>query len=188
MASKKKIAGYIKLQIPAGKATPAPPVGPALGAKGLNIVQFTQAFNAATSDKGDTIIPVVITVYEDKTFDFECKTPPAAILIKQALGLESGSAAPHTSKVGTLSKDQLRQIAETKMPDLNANDVEAAMKVVAGTARSMGVRIEGVPDTGVYTKAKKVKALSGTYAAELESEAAEAEAEAQADGESEAVA
>ena len=155
MAPKKKIVGYIKLQIPAGAATPAPPVGPALGAKGVNIMQFCQAFNAATQDKGSTIIPVEITVYEDKTFDFVTKTPPAAILIKEALKLGSGSAEPHLTKVGTLSKEQLRQIAETKLPDLNANDVEAAMKVIQGTARSMGVRIEGVADTGVYTRGKK---------------------------------
>ncbi|MCL1891483.1 MAG: 50S ribosomal protein L11 [Coriobacteriia bacterium] len=156
MAPKKPIAGYIKLQIPAGGATPAPPVGPALGAKGVNIMQFCQAFNAATQDKGSTIIPVEITVYEDKTFDFITKTPPAAVLIKEALGIESGSGEPHMEKVGELTKDQLRQIAEVKMPDLNANDVEAAMKVVQGTARSMGVRVEGVADTGVYKKKKKI--------------------------------
>ena len=144
MAQKKKkeVAGFVKLQIPAGKANPAPPVGPALGAQGVNIMQFCQAFNAATQDKGDTIIPVEITVYEDKTFDFICKTPPAAVLIKQALGIESGSAVPQRDKVGTLTQEQLRQIAETKLPDLNANDIEAAMKIVAGTARSMGVLIE----------------------------------------------
>ena len=143
MAKKKKeVSGFVKLQIPAGQANPAPPVGPALGAQGVNIMQFCQAFNAATKDKGNTIIPVEITVYEDKTFDFVCKTPPAAVLIKEALGIESGSAVPQRDKVGTLSKEQLRQIAETKLPDLNANDVEAAMKVVAGTARSMGVLVE----------------------------------------------
>ncbi len=155
MAPKKKITGYIKLQIPAGGATPAPPVGPALGAKSVNIMQFCQAFNAATQDKGNTIIPVEITVYEDKSFDFVTKTPPAAVLIKEALNLQSGSGEPHTTKVGTLSKEQLRSIAEIKMPDLNANDIEAAMKVVKGTARSMGVRIEGIAETGVYTKGKK---------------------------------
>ncbi len=154
MAPKKPVAGYIKLQIPAGGATPAPPVGPALGAKGVNIMQFCQAFNAATQDKGNTIIPVEITVYEDKSFDFITKTPPAAILIKEALGLEGGSGVPHLEKVGELSQEQLRSIAEIKMPDLNANDIEAAMKVVQGTARSMGVRIQGIADTGVY-KAKK---------------------------------
>jgi large subunit ribosomal protein L11 len=155
MAPKKKIAGYIKLQIPAGAATPAPPVGPALGAKGVNIMQFCQAFNAATQDKGSTIIPVEITVYEDKSFDFITKTPPAAILIKEALSLESGSGEPHITKVGELSTEQLRSIAEIKLPDLNANDVEAAMKIIQGTARSMGVRVEGIADTGTYTKVKK---------------------------------
>ncbi len=155
MAPSKPIAGYIKLQIPAGQATPAPPVGPALGAKGVNIMQFCQAFNAATQDKGNTIIPVEITVYEDKTFDFITKTPPAAVLIKEALGINSGSGEPHTSKVGMLTKDQLRAIAERKMPDLNANDVEAAMKVIKGTARSMGITVEGIPETGVYGRGKK---------------------------------
>ena len=140
--AKKKVAGYIKLQIPAGAANPAPPVGPALGAKGVNIMQFCQAFNAATQDKGNTIIPVEITVYDDKSFDFVCKTPPAAVLIKQALGIESGSGVPQTDKVGTLTNAQLTEIAETKMPDLNANDINAAKKIVAGTARSMGVLIE----------------------------------------------
>jgi large subunit ribosomal protein L11 len=178
MAPKKKITGYIKLQIPAGGATPAPPVGPALGAKSVNIMQFCQAFNAATQDKGNTIIPVEITVYEDKTFDFITKTPPAAVLIKEALKLESGSAEPHVAKVGTLSTEQLRQIAEVKLPDLNANDVEAAMKVVQGTARSMGVRVEGVADTGVYNRGKKKKgpvlvAESGDTAAEADGAAAE---------------
>jgi large subunit ribosomal protein L11 len=152
---KKKVASYIKLQITAGQATPAPPVGPALGAKGVNIMQFCQAFNAATQDKGSTIIPVEITVYEDKTFDFITKTPPAAILIKEALGLSSGSSEPHVTKVGTLTKEQLRSIAQTKMPDLNANDVDAAIKVIQGTARSMGVRVEGVAETGVYLRGKK---------------------------------
>jgi large subunit ribosomal protein L11 len=168
MAPKKKIAGYIKLQIPAGAATPAPPVGPALGAKGVNIMQFCQAFNAATQDKGSTIIPVEITVYEDKTFDFITKTPPAAVLIKEALGLASGSGVPHTQKVGQLTKDQLRQIAETKMPDLNANDIDAAMKIVQGTARSMGVRIEGIADTGVYDKRKKRGGAAAAAAAVVE--------------------
>ena len=142
MAKKnKEVSGFIKLQIPAGQANPAPPVGPALGAQGVNIMQFCQAFNAATQDKGNTIIPVEITVYEDKSFDFICKTPPAAVLIKEALQLKSGSAVPQRDKVGQLTQEQLRQIAETKLPDLNANDVEAAMKIVAGTARSMGVTI-----------------------------------------------
>ena len=139
----KKIAGYIKLQIPGGQANPAPPVGPALGQHQVNIMQFCQAFNAATQDKMGTIIPVEITVYEDRTYDFILKTPPAAILLKQAAGIESGSAAPNRTKVASVTRDQVRQIAETKMPDLNANDVEAAMKIIAGTARSMGITIEG---------------------------------------------
>lgn len=140
--AKKKVTGFIKLQIPGGQANPAPPVGPALGAQGVNIMQFCQAFNAATADKQGTIIPVEITVYEDKTFDFITKTPPAAILIKEALGLASGSAAPNRDKVASITREQLQKIAETKMPDLNANDVEAAMQVIAGTARSMGVTVE----------------------------------------------
>ena len=138
----KEIEGYIKLQIPAGQANPAPPVGPALGAKGVNIMQFCQAFNAATQDKAGTIVPVEITVYDDKTFDFVCKTPPAAFLIKQALGIESAAANSKMEVAGTLTDAQLTEIAEIKMPDLNANDIEAAKKVVAGTARSMGVKIE----------------------------------------------
>ncbi|MCL2756581.1 MAG: 50S ribosomal protein L11 [Coriobacteriia bacterium] len=155
MAPRKKITALVKLQIKAGAATPAPPVGPALGSKGVNIMQFCQAFNAATADKGGTIIPVEVTVYEDKTFDFVTKTPPVAVLIKEALSLKAGSKEPHLVKVGTLTKAQLRQIAEIKLPDLNANDIDAAMKIVKGTARSMGVRIQGVPETGVYTKSKK---------------------------------
>jgi large subunit ribosomal protein L11 len=143
MAKKKKIAGYIKLQIPGGQANPAPPVGPALGQHQVNIMQFCQAFNAATADKNGTIIPVEITVYEDRTYDFILKTPPAAILLKQAAGIESGSAAPNRTKVASVTSDQVRKIAETKMPDLNANDVEAAMKIIAGTARSMGITVEG---------------------------------------------
>jgi len=138
----KKIAGYIKLQIPGGQANPAPPVGPALGQHQVNIMQFCQAFNSATQDKLGTIIPVEITVYEDRSFDFILKTPPAAILLKQAAGIESGSAAPNRTKVASVTRDQVRQIAETKMPDLNANDVDAAMKIIAGTARSMGITIE----------------------------------------------
>ena len=152
---KKKATGFIKLQIPGGNATPAPPVGPALGANGVNIMQFCQQFNAETQDRQGTIIPVEITVYEDKTFSFVTKTPPAAFLIKQALGIESGSGEPHIVKVGELTQQQLREIAEIKLPDLNANDIEAAMKVVQGTARSMGIRVEGVADTGVYDKRKR---------------------------------
>lgn len=138
----KKVTGFVKLQIPAGAANPAPPVGPALGAQGVNIMQFCTAFNAETQDKGNTIIPVEITVYEDKSFDFICKTPPAAVLIRQALGIQKGSGVPQRDKVGTLTQAQLTEIAETKLPDLNANDIEAAKKIVAGTARSMGVLVE----------------------------------------------
>lgn len=137
----KEIEGFIKLQIPGGQANPAPPVGPALGAKGVNIMQFCQAFNAATQDKMGTIVPVEITVYDDKTFDFVCKTPPAAFLIKKALGIESAASNSIKEIAGTLTQEQLTEIAETKMPDLNANDIEAAKKIVAGTARSMGVKI-----------------------------------------------
>jgi len=138
----KKIDGFIKLQIPAGKATPAPPVGPALGQKGVNIVQFTKEFNAKTADKGDTIIPVIITVYADKSFSFVLKTPPAAVMIKKACKIQSGSGEPNKKKVAVLSKADLKMIAETKMPDLNAASLEAAMSMIAGTARSMGVRVE----------------------------------------------
>ena len=137
----KKVSKLIKLQIPAGKANPAPPVGPALGSAGVNIMQFCQAFNAATQDKAGDIIPVVISVYEDKSFDFVCKTPPAAQLILKELGINSGSGVPQRDKVGQLTQEQLTKIAETKLPDLNANDLEAAKRIVAGTARSMGVTI-----------------------------------------------
>ena len=138
----KKVVGFIKLQIPGGQANPAPPVGPALGQHQVNIMQFCQAFNAATQDKMGTIIPVEITVYEDRTYDFILKTPPAAVLLKQAAGIETGSGAPNRTKVASVTRDQVRQIAETKMPDLNANDVDAAMKIIAGTARSMGITVE----------------------------------------------
>ena len=138
----KKVEGYIKLQIPAGKATPAPPVGPALGQHGVNIVEFTKQFNAKTADQGDLIIPVVITVYADRTFSVITKTPPAAVLIKKACNIKSGSGVPNKDKVATLSKADLQKIAETKMPDLNAASLEAAMSMIAGTARSMGVKIE----------------------------------------------
>ena len=138
----KKVTGYIKLQIPAGKATPAPPVGPALGQHGVNIVQFTKEFNARTADKGDLIIPVVITVYADRSFSFITKTPPAAVLIKKACNIKTASAVPNKNKVAVLKKADLQKIAETKMPDLNAASLEAAMSMVAGTARSMGVTIE----------------------------------------------
>ena len=135
----KKITGYIKLQIQAGKATPAPPVGPALGQHGVNIVQFTKAFNAKTAQMGDVLIPVVITVYADRSFTFITKTPPAAVLIKKALNLQSGSGEPNKKKVATITQAQLREIAERKMPDLNAASIEAAMSIIAGTCRSMGV-------------------------------------------------
>ena len=137
----KKITGYIKLQIQAGKATPAPPVGPALGQHGVNIMDFKKQFNARTAAMGDYIIPVVITVYADRSFTFITKTPPAAVLIKKALNLQSGSGEPNRKKVGTLTQAQLREIAERKMPDLNAASIEAAMSVIAGTARSMGVTV-----------------------------------------------
>ena len=138
----KKVTGYIKLQIPAGKATPAPPVGPALGQHGVNIVQFTKEFNARTADQGDMIIPVVITVYADRSFSFITKTPPAAVLIKKACNIKTASAVPNKNKVAVLKKADLQKIAETKMPDLNAASLEAAMTMIAGTARSMGVTVE----------------------------------------------
>ncbi len=138
----KKVLTLIKLQIPGGQANPAPPVGPALGQHGLNIMDFCKAFNAKTQADNGRIIPVEITVYEDRSFTFITKTPPAAVLIKEALRLEKGSGEPNRTKVGKLTRAQLRQIAETKMQDLNANDVEAAMLVIAGTARSMGVEVE----------------------------------------------
>ena len=137
----KKVEGYIKLQIPAGKATPAPPVGPALGQHGVNIVEFTKQFNAKTADQGDLIIPVVITVYADRSFSFVTKTPPAPVLIKKACNIKSGSAVPQKDKVAVLSKAKLQEIAELKMPDLNAASLESAMSMIAGTARSMGVEV-----------------------------------------------
>ena len=137
-----KVVTIIKLQIPGGQANPAPPVGPALGQHGVNIMDFCKAFNAQTQSENGRIIPVEISVFEDRSFTFITKTPPAAVLIKEALKLKSGSAVPHRDKVGKLSKSQLQSIAETKMEDLNANDVEAAMKIIAGTARSMGVEVE----------------------------------------------
>ena len=137
----KKVEGYIKLQIPAGKATPAPPVGPALGQHGVNIVEFTKQFNAKTADQGDMIIPVVITVYNDRSFSFITKTPPAAVLIKKACKIQSGSGVPNKTKVATITKAQVREIAEMKMPDLNAATVEDAESMIAGTCRSMGVTV-----------------------------------------------
>ena len=137
-----KVTGYVKLQIPAGQATPAPPVGRALGQHGINIAAFTKEFNERTKKDKGLIIPVVITVYADRSFTFVTKTPPAAVLIKKACGIESGSGVPNKTKVATLSKADLQKIAETKMPDLNAGSLEAAMRMVAGTARSMGVQVE----------------------------------------------
>ena len=137
-----KVTGFIKLQIPAGKATPAPPVGPALGQHGVNIMAFTKEFNERTKNDMGLIIPVVITVYADRSFTFVTKTPPASVLIKKACKIESGSGVPNKTKVAKITREQLKQIAETKMPDLNAADVEAAMSMVAGTARSMGVTVE----------------------------------------------
>ena len=138
----KKVTGYIKLQIPAAKATPAPPVGPALGQHGVNIMGFCKEFNEKTASQAGLIIPVVITVYQDRSFTFITKTPPAAVLIKKAVGIESGSGVPNKNKVAKISKAKVREIAELKMPDLNAGSIEAAMSMVAGTARSMGVVVE----------------------------------------------
>ena len=137
-----KITGYVKLQIPAGQATPAPPVGPALGQHGVNIAAFTKEFNERTKNEGGLLIPVVITVYADRSFTFITKTPPAAVLIKKACGLDKASGVPNKEKVATISKEDVRKIAETKMPDLNAASLEAAMSMIAGTARSMGVTVE----------------------------------------------
>ena len=137
----KKVTGYIKLQIPAGKATPAPPVGPALGQHGVNIVEFTKQFNARTADQGDLVIPVVITVYADRSFTFITKTPPAAVLIKKAAGIQKASGEPNKKKVAKITKAQVQEIAEMKMPDLNAASIESAMSMIAGTARSMGVEV-----------------------------------------------
>ncbi len=139
----KKITGMIKLQVPAGKANPAPPVGPALGQHGVNIMEFCKNFNERTSNQAGMIIPVVITVYEDRSFTFICKTPPVPVLLRKAINIEKGSGTPNKDKVGTISKAKVREIAELKMPDLNAADVEAAMSMVAGTARSMGIVVEG---------------------------------------------
>ena len=139
----KKVIGELKLQLPAGKATPAPPVGPALGQRGINIMEFVKAFNAKTADKVGMIIPVVITVYADRSFSFILKTPPASILIKKTAGKEKGSSVPNKDKVGKITKKQVQEIAALKMPDLNANDIDAAMKMIEGTARSMGIEVVG---------------------------------------------
>ena len=138
----KKVEGYIKLQIPAGKATPAPPVGPALGQHGVNIVEFTKQFNAKTADQDGMIIPVVITVYADRSFSFVTKTPPAAVLLKKACKLDKASSVPNKTKVATISKAEVQRIAELKMPDLNAGSIEAAISMISGTARSMGIVVE----------------------------------------------
>jgi len=137
-----KVVGYIKLQIPAGKATPAPPVGPALGQHGVNIMAFTKEFNERTKNDAGLLIPVVITVYADRSFSFVTKTPPAAVLIKKAIGLDKASGEPNKKKVGSITKEQIQKIAEQKMPDLNASSVESAMSMIAGTARSMGITVE----------------------------------------------
>jgi large subunit ribosomal protein L11 len=139
----KKVVAVVKLQCPAGAANPSPPVGPALGQHGVNIMEFCKAFNARTQDKQGLIIPAVITIYADRTFTFELKTPPAAVLLKRAAKIEKGSGEPNRNKVGRVTRAQVREIAELKMPDLNANDLDAAMKIVAGTARSMGLEVEG---------------------------------------------
>ena len=138
---RKKVAQVLKLQIPAGQATPAPPIGPALGQAGVNIMDFCKQFNAATQQQSGTIVPLEITVYEDRSFTFITKTPPAAVLLRQKAGIDKGSAEPNRNKVASVTRDQVREIAETKMPDLNANDIEAAMKIVEGTARSMGITV-----------------------------------------------
>ena len=143
MAPKKKVSGLIKLQIQAGAANPAPPVGPALGQHGVNIMEFCKAYNAATEAQRGNVVPVEITVYEDRSFTFVLKTPPAAELIKKAAGVKKGSGVPHTNKVGKMTMDQVREIAETKKTDLNANDIDAAAKIIAGTARSMGIEVTG---------------------------------------------
>jgi len=139
----KKVVAVVKLQCPAGAANPSPPVGPALGQHGVNIMEFCKAFNARTQDKQGLIIPAVITVFSDRTFTFELKTPPAAVLLRRAAKIEKGSAEPNRNKVGRVTRAQVREIAETKMPDLNANDLDAAMRIVEGTARSMGLEVEG---------------------------------------------
>jgi large subunit ribosomal protein L11 len=138
---RKKVTQVLKLQIPAGQATPAPPVGPALGQAGINIMEFCKQYNAATQQQTGTIVPVEITVYEDRSFEFVTKTPPAAVLLREKAGIEKGSSEPNRSKVATITKDQVRAIAEVKLPDLNANDVDAAMKIIEGTARSMGISV-----------------------------------------------
>jgi large subunit ribosomal protein L11 len=138
----KKLKTMIKLQIPAGKANPAPPIGPALGQHGINIMEFCKQYNAKTQDKGDTVIPVEISIFEDRTFTFILKTPPAAVLLKKAANIEKGSGEPNRNKVGTISKEKIKEIAQVKMPDLNANSIEAAMRIIEGTARNMGITVK----------------------------------------------
>jgi len=138
----KKLKTIIKLQIPAGKANPAPPIGPALGQHGINIMEFCKQYNAQTQDKGDTVIPVEISIFEDRSFTFVLKTPPAAVLLKKAANIEKGSGEPNRNKVGTVSKEKIKEIAQIKMPDLNANSIEAAMKIIEGTARNMGITVK----------------------------------------------
>ena len=163
----KKVAGTIKLQISAGEANPAPPVGPALGQAGVNIMEFCKAFNSKTDSQKGTIIPVIISVYEDKSFTFITKTPPAAVLIKKALNIEKGSGEPNKEKVGVITDAQLEEIAKIKMPDLNANDIEAAKKIIAGTARNMGVDTEGSEGTvGAGTDVTEGTVGAGTEATE----------------------
>jgi large subunit ribosomal protein L11 len=139
---RKRVAALLKLQIPAGQASPAPPVGPALGQHGVNIMDFVKAYNDATASQTGTVVPVEITIYEDRSFSFVTKTPPAAVMLRQAARIEKGSAEPHKEKVASVTREQIRHIAETKLPDLNANDIEAAMKIIEGTARSMGITID----------------------------------------------
>ena len=143
MAPKKKVAGLIKLQIQAGQANPAPPIGPALGANGVNIMEFCKAYNAATENQRGNVVPVEISVYEDRSFTFVLKTPPAAKLLLKAAGIQKGSGVPHTDKVGSVTWEQCKEIAEMKKPDLNANDIEMGARIIAGTARSMGITVEG---------------------------------------------
>ncbi len=143
MAKRKKVAAVIKLQLPAGQATPAPPVGTALGQHGVNIMEFCKAYNDATKSQSGTVVPVEITVYEDRSFSFVTKTPPASVLLKQAAGVDKASSEPGRSSGGTVTRDQVRKIAEAKLPDLNANDIEAAMRIIEGTARSMGIEVAG---------------------------------------------
>ncbi|AWT25374.1 MULTISPECIES: 50S ribosomal protein L11 [Corynebacterium] len=145
MAKKKKVTGLIKLQIQAGAANPAPPVGPALGAHGVNIMEFCKAYNAATESQRGNVVPVEITVYEDRSFDFKLKTPPAAKLLLKAAGIQKGSGVPHTDKVGEVTWEQCREIAQTKFEDINANDLENGARIIAGTARSMGIVVTGIP-------------------------------------------